>query len=41
MRQLRAAALANAERLPARCPWSLDALLSDSADIDQLLSALR
>jgi hypothetical protein len=31
---------AQAAARPTACPWTLDALLSDSADIDQLLAAM-
>lgn len=40
VRQARAGGLVAADALPARCPWSLDALLSDTADIDRLLAVL-
>jgi hypothetical protein len=40
VRQARAGGLAAADALPARCPWSLDGLLSDSVDIDRLLAVL-
>ncbi len=39
LRQLRAAGCAAA--LPAHCPWTLDALLNERADLDDFLAAIE